>query len=107
MRNSTVHTSTFNHTIPIAQSFWMCYIAVHVKKLIDMDTTLTIRIDKELEQLLEESSKRTGQSKSELVRQALKRQLRIESFQQLRKELLPYGEAQGWLTDEDVFREVS
>lgn len=72
-----------------------------------MDTTLTIRIDKELEQLLEESSKRSGQSKSELVRQALKRQLRIESFQQLRKELLPYGEDQGWLTDEDVFREVS
>lgn len=30
-----------------------------------------------------------------------------ESFQQLRKELLPYGEAQRWLTDEDVFREVS
>ena len=72
-----------------------------------MDTTLTIRIDKELEQLLEESSKRTGQSKSELVRQALKRQLTIESFQQLRKELLPYGEAKGWLTDEDVFDEVS
>jgi predicted transcriptional regulator len=72
-----------------------------------MDTTLTIRIDKELEQLLDESSKRSGQSKSEVVRQALKRQLTIESFQQLRKELLPYGEAKGWLTDEDVFREVS
>tara|TARA_R110002124_G_scaffold270505_1_gene439014 strand:- start:5445 stop:5663 length:219 start_codon:yes stop_codon:yes gene_type:complete len=72
-----------------------------------MDTTLTIRIDKELEELLEESSKKTGRSKSELVRQALKRQLAVESFQQLRKELLPYGEAQGWLTDEDVFREVS
>lgn len=72
-----------------------------------MDTTLTIRIDKELEQLLEESSKRSGRSKSELVRQALKRQLSIESFQELRKQLLPYGETQGWLTDEDVFREVS
>ncbi|MEX0608051.1 MAG: ribbon-helix-helix protein, CopG family [Balneolaceae bacterium] len=72
-----------------------------------MDTTLTIRIDKELEQLLEESSKKSGRSKSELVRQALKRQLAVESFQQLRKELLPYGEAQGWLTDEDVFHEIS
>jgi predicted transcriptional regulator len=72
-----------------------------------MDTTLTIRIDKELDQLLEESSKKSGLSKSELVRQALKRQLEIESFQQLRKELLPYGEAQGWLTDEDVFKEIS
>ena len=72
-----------------------------------MDTTLTIRIDKELEQLLEESAKKSGRTKSELIRQALKRQLAIDSFQQLRKELLPYGEAQGWLTDEDVFREVS
>jgi predicted transcriptional regulator len=72
-----------------------------------MDTTLTIRIDKELEQLLEDSAKKSGRSKSEVIRQALKRQLEIESFQQLRKELLPYGEAQGWLTDEDVFREIS
>lgn len=72
-----------------------------------MDTTLTIRIDKELDQLLEESSKKSGRSKSELVRQALKRQLSIESFQEIRKQLLPYGEAQGLLTDEDVFREVS
>ncbi len=72
-----------------------------------MDSKLTNRIDEELEKLLEDASIRSGQSKSELVRQALKRQLAIESFQQLRKELLPYGEAQGWLTDEDVFREVS
>jgi predicted transcriptional regulator len=72
-----------------------------------MNTTLTIRIDKELEDLLEKSSKRSGRSKSEVVRHALKRQLSIESFQELRKQLLPYGEAQGWLTDEDVFGEVS
>lgn len=72
-----------------------------------MDTTLSIRIDKDLEELLEQAAKRTGRPKSELVREALRRQLSIESFQQLRKKLLPYGEAQGWLTDEDVFREVS
>ncbi|MDZ7692124.1 MAG: ribbon-helix-helix domain-containing protein [Balneolaceae bacterium] len=72
-----------------------------------MNTTLSIRIDKDLEKLLEQAAQRTGRPKSELVREALRRQLSIESFQQLRKELLPYGEAQGWLTDEDVFREVS
>jgi len=74
---------------------------------IAMNASLTIRMDKELEQLLDESSRRSGQSKKELARQALKRRLTIDSFQQLRKVLLPYGEAQGWLTDEDVFREVS
>lgn len=72
-----------------------------------MNTTLSIRIDKDLERLLEQAAQRTGRPKSELVREALRRQLSIESFQQLRKTLLPYGEAQGWLTDEDVFREVS
>lgn len=72
-----------------------------------MNTTLSIRIDKDLEKLLDQAAQRTGRPKSELVREALRRQLSIESFQQLRKELLPYGEAQGWLTDEDVFREVS
>lgn len=72
-----------------------------------METTLTIRIDKELKTLLEKTSKRSGRSKSELVRQALTRQMAVESFQQLRKKLLPYGEAKGWLTDEDVFNEVS
>ncbi len=72
-----------------------------------MKTTLSIRIDKDLEELLEQAARRTGRAKSDIVRDALRRQLSIESFQQLRKELLPYGEAQGWLTDEDVFREVS
>jgi predicted transcriptional regulator len=72
-----------------------------------MNTTLTIRIDEEIESLLEQSSNRSGRTKSELVRQAIKRQLSIESFQELRKQLLPYGEAQGWLTDKDVFSEVS
>jgi predicted transcriptional regulator len=68
-----------------------------------MVSKLTIRIDKELEQLLENASIQSGRSKSELVRQAIKRQLSRESFQQLRKELLPHGEKNGWLTDEDVF----
>lgn len=72
-----------------------------------MVSKLTIRIDKEMEQLLEEASIRSGRSKSEVVRQAIKRQLFRESFQRLRKELLPYGEKNGWLTDEDVFREIS
>lgn len=84
-----------------------CVTLQYTLTYIAMNATLTIRIEKELEQLLEESSRRSGQSKSELVRQALKRQLTIDSFQELRKVLLPYGEAQGWLTDEDVFREVS
>lgn len=72
-----------------------------------MDITLSIRIDKDLESLLNQLAKRTGRSKSELVREALRRQLSIESFQQIRNRILPFAESQGLLTDEDVWREIS
>lgn len=45
--------------------------------------------------------------KSELVREALRRQLSIESFRQIRNRILPFAETQGLLTDEDVWREIS
>lgn len=72
-----------------------------------MNTTLSIRIDEDLEKLLEQASKQSGRPKSELVRDALRRQLSIEAFQQLRKRILPFAESQGLLTDEDVWREIS
>jgi len=72
-----------------------------------MKTTLSIRIDEDLEKLIEQVAKRTGRPKSELVREALRRQLSIESFQQIRNRILPFAESQGLLTDEDVWREIS
>lgn len=72
-----------------------------------MKTTLSIRIDEDLERLIEKAAKRTGRPKSELVREALRRQLSIESFQQIRNRILPFAESQGLLTDEDVWRKFS
>tara|TARA_R110002124_G_scaffold286171_3_gene466222 strand:+ start:1326 stop:1544 length:219 start_codon:yes stop_codon:yes gene_type:complete len=72
-----------------------------------MNSTLSIRIDKDIEALLEQTSKRTGRPKSELVREALRRQLSIEVFQQLRNRVLPFAESQGLLTDEDIWNEIS
>lgn len=72
-----------------------------------MKTTLSIRIDEDLERLIEKAAKRTGRPKSELVREALRRHLSIESFQQIRNRILPFAESQGLLTDEDVWREIS
>jgi predicted transcriptional regulator len=72
-----------------------------------MSKTLSIRIDKDLEKLLEQAAKRTGRPKSELVREALRRQLSLESFQQIRNRILPFAESQGLLTDEDVWQEIS
>jgi len=68
---------------------------------------LTIRLDADLEQRLQELSAVTGRSRSELVRDALRRQLRLLQFERLRRRVLPFAEARGYLTDEDVFRDVS
>ena len=70
-------------------------------------STLTIRIDDKLDADLRELAARTGRGKSELVREALRRQLAIARFEDLRQHLAPFAEACGWLTDEDVFEAIS
>lgn len=74
----------------------------------DMKTSvLTIRLDPELERRLDEAAERSGRSRSEFVRDALQRQLAISQLEDLRRRIMPFAEARGWLTDEDVFRDVS
>jgi hypothetical protein len=51
--------------------------------------------------------RRSGRSRSEIVRDALRRQLALESFEQLRRQVLPFAESRGYLIDEDVFRDLS
>ena len=72
-----------------------------------MSTTLTVRLDEDLAEKLRALSARTGRSRSELVRAAVRRQVALETFEQLRRDVLPLAEARGYLTDEDVFRDVS
>jgi len=69
--------------------------------------TLTIRIDDHLSGLLDRASKRTGRNRSEIAREALRRQLRVTEFENLRRRVMPFAEARGYLTDEDVFSDVS
>ena len=69
--------------------------------------TLTIRLDDKLDRELIRLAKRTGRSKSEVAREALRRQLAIQRFRGLRREIMPYAAAAGYLTDEDIFRDVS
>ena len=72
-----------------------------------MKTTLTIRLDEELERWLEQLCQQTGRNRSEIVRDALRRQLSLLRFEHLRRRVLPFAEARGYLTDEDVFRDLS
>ncbi len=72
-----------------------------------MAGTLTIRLPPDLAKKLDEVSRRSGRTRSDVAREALRRQLALESFEQLRQRVMPFAEARGYLTDEDVFRDIS
>jgi len=64
-------------------------------------------LDKDLDNLLMKASKRSRKNRSEIAREALRRQLRLEQFEEIRKRILPFAEARGFLTDEDIFSKIS
>lgn len=70
-------------------------------------STVTIRLDPELERQLDDAAERSGRSRSDVVREALRRQLALSQFDDLRRRLKPFAEVEGYLTDEDVFRDLS
>ena len=57
--------------------------------------------------MLDQVCRRSHRNRSAVVRDALQRQLSILMFEQLRRQVLPFAEARGYLTDEDIFKEVS
>ena len=74
----------------------------------DMKTSaVTIRMESDLQRQLDRICKQSGRTRSDIVREALKRQLSILRFEQLRRQVLPFAEARGYLTDEDVNKAVS
>ena len=72
-----------------------------------MNQTLTIRIPADLRESLQELSRSENKPVSDIVRESLKRHLAIHQFRRLRNMTLPFAEAQGILTDEDVFSLIS
>jgi predicted transcriptional regulator len=70
-------------------------------------TTLTLRIPDELKQQLDELSRKLNRSTSELVRESLRRYIATEELKAIRRITVPLAEAQGFLTDEDIFDAVS
>lgn len=73
----------------------------------DMRKAVTIRLDPALGKLLDRLCRQTGRTRSDLIREALRRQLSLMRFEQLRRQVLPFAEARGYLTDEDVARDLS
>ena len=72
-----------------------------------MTSSINISLDSNMEELLGSLSRASGKTPDEIATEALKRYLRLQRFEDLRRKAMPFAEARGYLTDEDVFREVS
>ena len=68
--------------------------------------TLTIKLPDELRYDLKKLSKELKKPVSYIVRESIRRYVAIEKFRALRKKALPFAEAQGFLTDDDVFSAI-
>lgn len=71
-------------------------------------STLTIRLDDQLDGQLSRLAERSHRTKSDLVREMLRREAALEELRQTRGLLKPYAERAGYLSDEDfsaIFRE--
>lgn len=64
-------------------------------------------MDDQLESMLDKAIQLSGKNRSEIAREALARQLKLIQFESLRSKIMPFAEARGYLTDEDIFEEVS
>lgn len=72
-----------------------------------MNKTITIRLPDELCSELQDLSKSEDKPISNLVRESLKNYIAIHKFRKIRSKALPLAEAQGFLTDEDIFEAIS
>jgi metal-responsive CopG/Arc/MetJ family transcriptional regulator len=69
--------------------------------------SVTISLPEDLKTELDRLTATDGVSRSDVMREALREYLFARQLQELRRKMIPYAEAQGVFTDEDVFREIS
>jgi len=72
-----------------------------------LNSAITIRLDEKLNKMLTSLCNQTGRSRSEIVRIALKRQLSVLMFEQLREKTMPFAESASYLTDDDIYKDIS
>jgi predicted transcriptional regulator len=72
-----------------------------------MKETLSIRLPEPMQHELEEIAREEHLPKSDIIREALSHYLAVRRFRRLGSQVLPFVESQGFLTDEDIFREIS
>ncbi len=72
-----------------------------------MRQTVAVSLPADLTQRLDAVAEEEGTSRSEVVRDALRRYLALRQFQRVREAVIPFAEGAGVLTDEDVFQSMS
>lgn len=72
-----------------------------------MNQAITVRIPDDMRKELEELSKSEHKPVSDVIRESLRKYIAIHKFRKIRNMVLPFAEAQGILTDEDIFKEIS
>jgi predicted transcriptional regulator len=72
-----------------------------------MERAITIRIPEAMRRDLEAISRSRNVPLSDLVRESIRRYVAVSQFRELRARMVPHAEAQGIVTDEDVFEALS
>lgn len=72
-----------------------------------MQTTLTVRISEREAQELKAICELSGKTRSEVIREALRGKIFRERLDAVRAVAIPRAREIGWLTEEDIFRDVS
>ena len=68
---------------------------------------ISVRLPDDLKRDVLRLSKQRGQSAGSLVRESLQPYLAVSRFRMLRDQVLPHAEAAGFLTDDDVLKDIS
>lgn len=72
-----------------------------------MRAVISVSFPEEMASELDRVAKETGRTKSEVVKEALRAYLWEERFQKLKRTIRRKAKKRGFVTDEDVFKEVS
>lgn len=72
-----------------------------------MRTTFTVSLPDKISRELAALVRRSGKNRSQVVQEALRRQIALERFRSLREKLVPKGSKAGFHTDEDAFKAIS
>ncbi len=72
-----------------------------------MRAVVSLSFPEDMAQELDRMARRTGRSRSDLAREALRRYIWEDRLARLRETLAPAARKKGVVTDEDIFKSVS